>query len=77
MTSSIENRYLHCATCVNEKTAAGMAVFVTPAGDLGIQCMKHGSFVMVIPNDKLSEHFIGVSMQLCGNHDCEREEVGH
>jgi hypothetical protein len=73
-----ENKYLHCTKCADESESSGLAVFVTPTGDLGIQCVKHESFVIVIPSDEIQEHFAGIAMQPCENPECKCDpEVMH
>ena len=78
MSHTNENKFLNCTKCVESKHVSGLELFVTPTGDLGIQCSKHEDFVMVIPSDELVDHFMGIAMQPCSNTDCGcKEEVSH
>jgi hypothetical protein len=75
---SHSNKYLHCTKCREEGEPHGMTLFVTPTGDLGVECMMHSEFVMVIPNNELSQTFLDIAMQPCGNEGCTCEsEVSH
>lgn len=73
-----DNKYLHCTKCGETSEHNGLEIFVTPTGDLGIQCVKHESFVIVIPSDEIQEHFASIAMQPCMNSEGECEpEVSH
>ena len=73
-----ENRYLHCTKCTETRQRAGLAIFVTPTGDLGIQCVEHDDFVMMIPSDEIEDHSMGIAMQPFTNPECKCEsEVTH
>jgi len=77
---SHSNKYLHCTQCSEDGEHAGMNIFVTPTGDLGIECLRHDEFdPVVIPNNELPNTFLGIAMQPCGNEGCKccESEVSH
>jgi hypothetical protein len=73
-----ENRYLHCSECLDEGSVVGLQVFVTPFADLGVQCVKHKDFVMVVRHEKVQENLLAIATKPCENPECECEkEVSH
>ena len=72
-----ENRHLHCVDCIREKRQTALEVFVTPRASLGVQCIRHPEFVMVIDNDEVADELMKITLQPCGNDDCKCEEAKH
>jgi hypothetical protein len=73
------DKYLHCVKCQKEGKMAGLAVFVSKIGDLGVECIKHEDFKMKVPNKEVSDYLLSIALEPCNANDCDCEgkEVSH